>query len=488
VVAQALPSPVSGLFVHGVWQSIADEGCVAVNDPATGKQLAVVTSATPTDALSAAAAAAAARATWRSLPAVNRAEIFERIVRLLRHHEADMARTIVQENGKTLAEAIAEVDWACAFFQAYAEEGKRLAGRMLAKVPGKQPSVRLEACGAVLAITPWNDPLGMIARQIAPALAAGCTVVWKPASLTPLTAIRFAHILADAGLPPGVVNLFVTSASDACVSRVLESGFIQKLIFTGSTLTGRRIASKAAAVGVPSTLELGGNAACIVLNDADLDGAAEGIVLRKFVQAGQGCTCINRLFIDRDVAEQLLDLIVGRVSAIKLGHGFERGVTMGPLIRPRDVERIHTLISAALSAGAKVLWRGELPSDDSLQAANFCEPHILTQVRNSMQLAQEEIFGPVLPVIVFDDVEEAVGQANEVQHGLAGYVYGESCHALAVAQELEVGLVGVNDASPQAPYYPVGGRKASGWGAAGAHEGLLEYVKYKAISQRVSPS
>jgi succinate-semialdehyde dehydrogenase/glutarate-semialdehyde dehydrogenase len=479
--------PFSGLFINGMWQEVTDgESTITVNNPATGAEVGVVRSATRAEAVAAAAAAAVARPSWRALPASSRADILDQVVERLHHHEADLARTIVQENGKTLAEAIGEVDWARSFFSAYAEEGRRLLGdRLLAKVPGKQPLVHSEPYGAVLAITPWNDPLGMIARQIAPALAAGCTIVWKPASLTPLTALKFVDILTEAGLPRGVVNLFVTATSNACISSVLASGFVQKLIFTGSTHTGLGIASQAAAIGIPSNLELGGNAACLVLESADLDRAARGIVLRKFVQAGQGCTCINRLFIHRDVAERLLELLVPRVSAIKLGDGLEPGVTMGPLIRHTEVQRIDTLVSDALGAGAKILWRGERPQEEPMRSGNFCAPQILTDVQDGMRLAEDEIFGPVLPVLLFDEVGDAIERANNVQHGLAGYVYGEPSRALAVAHELEVGLVGVNDPSPQAPYYPVGGIKASGWGVAGGREGLLEYLSYRSISMGV---
>jgi succinate-semialdehyde dehydrogenase / glutarate-semialdehyde dehydrogenase len=479
--------PVSGLFINGMWQEATDDqSTITVNNPATGAEVGVVRSATRADAVAAAAAAAAARPGWRALPASSRAKILDQIVERLRYHEADLARTIVQENGKTLAEAIGEVDWARSFFSTYAAEGRQLSDRTLAKVPGKQPFVHTEPYGAVLAITPWNDPLGMIARQIAPALAAGCTVVWKPASLTPLTALKFVDLLTEVGLPRGVVNMLVTSTSNECISSVLASGLVQKLIFTGSTPTGLGIASQAAAVGIPSNLELGGNAACLVLEDADLERAADGIVLRKFVQAGQGCTCINRLFIHRNVAEQLLELLVARIAAIKLGDGLEPGVSMGPLIRDREVQRIDALVSDALAAGAKIFWRGERPQEEAVRTENFCAPQILTDVQDGMRLAQDEIFGPVLPVLLFDDVDDAIERANNVRHGLAGYVYSEPSRALAVARELEVGLVGVNESSPQAPYYPVGGIKASGWGVAGGREGLLEYLSYRSISMAVN--
>jgi succinate-semialdehyde dehydrogenase/glutarate-semialdehyde dehydrogenase len=478
-----LTSPVPGLFVGGKWDAPAsDREVVTVMNPATAEVIGSVVSATPTEAVSAAAAASAARAGWRAMPVTARAEILEQIAERLRHHRADLARTIVEENGKTLEEAEGEVDWACSFFHTYAEEGKRLGGRILAKVEGKQPLVLNEPFGVVLAITPWNDPLGMIARQIAPALAAGCTIVWKPASLTPLTATKFVDVVAEAGLPPGVLNLFVTSTSNACITSVLDSRLVQKVIFTGSTSTGLALAGRAAALGVPSNLELGGNAACIVLDDTDLERTVAGIVTRKFVQAGQGCTCVNRLFVQRGVEKQLLERLVERVSAIKLGSGLDPEVTMGPLIHAREVERLDALVADAVGAGANLLLQGERPGDASLRDGAFFAPHVLTGVTDEMQLARDESFGPVLPVLVFDDVEEAIRRANDVEHGLAGYVFGEPSRAMAVAHELEVGLVGVNDASPQAPYYPVGGTKASGWGVAGAHEGLMEYVRYKSVS------
>lgn len=474
-------APLPGLFLNGAWQQGSDNRAVVpVENPATGDAVAVVASATPEDAVAAAAAAAATRASWRAVPTAERAAALERIAETLGRHANDLARTIVQENGKTLAEAVGEVEWAQSFFRTYAEQGRRLAARVLGPVDGKQPIVRFEPYGVVLAVTPWNDPLGMIARQIAPALAAGCTVVWKPASLTPLTALEFANVVTEAGLPAGVLNVFVTADSSGCISSVLESGHVQKLVFTGSTPTGFRLASQAAAVGIPSNLELGGNAAFLVLEDADLDRAADGIVLRKFVQAGQGCTCVNRLFVHRSVADRLLQLVVARVAAIRLGDGLEPGVGMGPVIRNEEVERLEALVADAVASGATILWRGERP--DGLRLGAFFPPHVLVNVEDEMEIARDESFGPVLPVLLFDDVEDAIRRANAVRHGLAGYVFGEESRALAVAQELEVGLLGVNDASPQAAYYPVGGIKASGWGVAGGIEGLMEYVSHRSIS------
>jgi succinate-semialdehyde dehydrogenase / glutarate-semialdehyde dehydrogenase len=475
------PVSLPGLFVNGRWQECGG-AVVEVLNPATGDELGKICSATLADALLAATAAATTRERWRAFRPGERAKILERIAQVLRRNRSDLARTIVLENGKTLSEAAGEVDWACAFFETYAEEGKRLAGRILPEVPGKQPYVRFEPYGTILAISPWNDPLGMIARQIAPALAAGCTVVWKPASLTPLTARAVADLATEAGLPPGVLNIFITSSSDSCVSSVIRSGLIQKVIFTGSTVTGRRIASAAAAAGIPSNLELGGNAACLVLDGADLPRAAEGIALRKFVQAGQGCTCINRLFVHRRVAEPLLERLVIEASKIRLGYGLDPTVTMGPLIRKEHVERVNGLLASAIAEGARVVWQGEKPKGSDLNEQNFCVPFIVGDVVNDMDLAQQEIFGPVLPVLIFDEEEDAIRRANDVEYGLAGYVYGEMPRALAVAAALEVGLIGVNDASPQAPYYPVGGVKASGWGVAGGSEGLMEYVTHRAIS------
>jgi succinate-semialdehyde dehydrogenase/glutarate-semialdehyde dehydrogenase len=473
----------AGLFVGGEWRSPTEgAAAIAVENPATGELLRRIASATPADAVSAAAVAAEALRDWRALPATSRAEILERIALALGERETELARTIVEENGKTLEEATGEIEWAQSFFRTYAEEARRLTGRLLAPMPGRQPIVRHAPVGVVLAITPWNDPLGMIARQIAPALAAGCTVVWKPASLTPLTALMFAGVVTDAGLPPGVLNLFATSQSDASISAVLESGLVQKVVFTGSTSIGLDVASRAARVGVPSNLELGGNAAFLVLDDADLERAADGVTLRKFVQAGQGCTCVNRLFVHRRVADRLLELLEPRLAAIKVGNGLDPDVAMGPLIHRREVERLDVLVASAVSAGARILWRGEPVTDESLSGGAFFLPHLLTDVQDDMEVARDEIFGPVLPVLLFDDVEDAIARANDVRHGLAGYVYGEQERALAVGQKLDVGLLGVNDASPQAPYYPVGGIKASGWGVAGGHEGLMEYVSYRAIS------
>jgi succinate-semialdehyde dehydrogenase/glutarate-semialdehyde dehydrogenase len=455
---------------------------IAVDNPANSRVLGFVESTGADDAVAAAAAASAARRAWREVPPTTRADQLDAIADVLRLEGRRLAETIVRENGKTLLEAAGEVDWAEAFFRTYASEARRLCARVLPKEPGKQPLSYPEPCGAVFAITPWNDPLGMIARQIAPALAAGCTVVWKPSPLTPLTARLFTELLATAGLPDGVLNVFVTSASEACVAAVLESRLVQKLVFTGSTATGFAIAGQAAARGIPSSLELGGNAACIVLPDADLDQAADGIVLRKFVQAGQGCTCVNRLFVQRDVAEPLLDLLVARASQIVLGDGFANGVTMGPLIRRHDVRRVDAVVDEATAAGAAIAWQGAMPRDSELAAGAFSPPRIVTGVADEMRLARDEIFGPVLPVLLFDDTAEAVRRANDVAHGLAGYVYGTRPRALQVAHELEVGLVGVNDASPQAPYYPVGGIKASGWGAAGGPEGLREYLVHRSMA------
>jgi succinate-semialdehyde dehydrogenase / glutarate-semialdehyde dehydrogenase len=479
----SLTRPAPGVFMDGRWHSRA-RSAFNVVDPARGSAMGAVETATEGDAVLAAQAAGRAAPLWAERSSRDRAAVLDAVADQLASLKASLARTIVRENGKPFDEAASEVDWAEAFFRTYADEARRLTASVLPRDGARQPLVEPVAYGPVLAITPWNDPLGMIARQIAPALAAGCSIVWKPADLTPFTAIAFADAVTSAGLPPGVLNVFLTDSPHAPVTRIIDERLVRKIVFTGSTSVGFALAGRAASKGIPTNLELGGNAAFIVMESADIEAAVRGIALRKFVQSGQGCTCVNRVYVHRQVAAELLDGLVGIASTIEVGDGLDPKVTMGPLITPAAVVRVDRLAERALEQGARQVWTGRRPADPALSGGSFSEPRILLDVTDAHDIIRTEIFGPVLPVLVYDELDRAIEAANAVDHGLAGYVYGEDAKALAAARRLEVGLVGVNEASPQAPYYPVGGIKSSGWGVAGGAEGLREYLHFRSMSIR----
>jgi len=473
----------TGVFHSGSWQDPGGADAVVIRDPATSQVLAKVSSATPTDALEVGQSAEAAAKSWASTSVSDRARVLDACARVLRARSNDLASVVVAEAGKPRVEAEGEVSTAANWFEWYAQETGRARDYAIPPTGGKLPIVTKHPYGVVLAITPWNDPVGLVARKLAPAMAAGCTVVLKPSSQTPLSAFFLLNLLAGAGVPPGVVNMFVTAHSDECVQALTEAGIPRKLTFTGSTESGTRIAAALLSACVPASLELGGNAAFLVLEDADIERAADGAVSRKFRAAGQGCTCVNRLFVHEDLAASFTETIVSKMAELQMGHGLDEGTDLGPVRRPSDVERLGNLAREAVADGASIRHQGSLPADEALRAGNFVAPILLTDVTDDMRVAREEIFGPILPILTFSDEQEALRRANDVPHGLAGYIYSQDTdRALKLAADLDVGLIGINDPNPQSVQYPVGGIKQSGFGVEGGRAGLDEYRTNRSIS------
>jgi succinate-semialdehyde dehydrogenase/glutarate-semialdehyde dehydrogenase len=473
----------TGAFAAGSWQPVRGADELVVRDPATGEAIARVSSASPADAADVMRGTAASTE-WRSLSVGARAMTLRAVASALNGRADELAEVIVAEAGKPRTEAVGEVATAADWFDWFADEVLDHAEQEDLPVQnGKRPRVAWEPVGTVVAITPWNDPLGIVARKLAPALAAGCSVVLKPSPETPLTAISLTNLLSEAGLPSGALGVVVTDRAAASLEAMLATRLVRKVTFTGSTRTGRSIGAAAGAACVPASLELGGNAPFIVLEDADLERAAADAVLRKFRNAGQGCSCVNRLFVHERVADPFLERLVDGTARLRLGHGLAEGTTMGPLIRRSDVARIGSLVADARERGATLVHEGALPEVEELRAGNFVAPVILDGVPDAAAVAASESFGPVLPVLRFSSEEEAIERANAVTQGLAGYVYSaDTRRALDIGGRLEVGLLGINDPSPQAVYYPVGGVKESGHGVEGGSAGLYEFRRPRAIS------
>jgi succinate-semialdehyde dehydrogenase/glutarate-semialdehyde dehydrogenase len=395
-----------------------------------------------------------------------------------------IAKLIVEENGKPFEEAKKEVAFALGYFGWFAEEARRVTGEWVASpVTGKRLWVFRQPVGPVAAITPWNFPATMVTRKIAPALAAGCSVVLKPASATPLTALALARICHEAGLPPGVLNVLTTARSASVAAEILADPRIRKIAFTGSTEVGKWIMERAAQQMKRLSFELGGNAPFIVFDDADLDAAVEGAVAIKFLRVGgQSCICANRIYVQESLAGRFIPAFVDRVKALHVGPGFEPGAQVGPLLNEETRRKVHALVEDAVQRGARLMVGGYPMRDGPLGRGFFYAPTILLDVTDEMPVCREEIFGPVAPVATFRDEEEVVHRANNTTFGLASYFYTRDLGRIVrVAEQLEYGLVGVNDAAGYTHEIPFGGFKESGLGREGGHEGIAEYTEIKSV-------
>ncbi|MGW4057720.1 NAD-dependent succinate-semialdehyde dehydrogenase [Amycolatopsis sp. NPDC004747] len=470
------------LFIGGVWRSSADESRITVVDPATAEPLATVANGTVEDGLAAVDAAADALPAWAATAPRRRAEVLQRAFALMHERAAELAELIVRENGKALPDALGEVTYAAEFFRWYAEETVRLAGTVQTAPGGANRILVLrQPIGVSVLVTPWNFPAAMATRKIGPALGAGCTVILKPASETPLTALAIAAILEEAGAPAGTVNVVPSTRSDAVVGAMLEDPRVRKLSFTGSTEVGRHLLHAAADSVVSTSMELGGNAPFLVFDDADLDAAVDGAMVAKMRNGGQACTAANRFFAQRAVAAEFARRLAGRMGALRVGPGNAPGVELGPLVNAAAVAKVSELVDGTVASGARVLTGGERPD-----GAGFYYPAtVLAEVPAGAPVLAEEIFGPVAPIVTFDTEEEAVRLANDTEHGLVSYVYtGDLARGLRLAEALESGMVGLNRGLVSEPAAPFGGVKQSGLGREGGHEGLLEYTesKYVAVS------
>jgi succinate-semialdehyde dehydrogenase/glutarate-semialdehyde dehydrogenase len=470
------------LFIGGRPVPASDGGRFDVIDPATGDVFETVANGTVQDAISAVDAAAQAAPAWAATAPRERGEILRRAYQLMTESADELARLISRENGKALPDALGEVLYAAEFFRWYSEEAVRVPGTLATAPSGTNKIVvQHRPVGICVLVTPWNFPAAMATRKIGPALAAGCTMVLKPASDTPLTALALARLLAAAGVPDGVVNVLPARRSGAVVSAMLHDDRVRKLSFTGSTEVGRVLLREAADRVLNVSMELGGNAPFLVFADADLDAAVEGAMIAKMRNAGEACTSANRFYVQAPVAEEFAGRLARRMSALKLGAGTDSGVQVGPLVNLEAVDKVEELVADAVARGAVVATGGRRPDPKGC----FYEPTVLTDVPPGATLLREEIFGPVAPVVSFDTEEEAIRLANDTEYGLVAYLYtGDLGRGLRVSERLEAGMVGLNRGLVSDPAAPFGGVKQSGIGREGGHEGILDYLEatYVAVS------
>ena len=472
-----LESVPDGLFIGGQWRAASGNRTLTVSDPATGAVIKTIADASPEDGAAALDAAVDAFPAWAATPARERAEILRRAFDLLQERKEDFALLMTIEMGKPLAEARGEVAYGGEFLRWFSEETARIQGRYGANPEGTgRMIVSQHPVGPCFLITPWNFPLAMATRKIAPALAAGCTVVIKPAELTPLTTLAFAQLLEDAGLPAGVVNVFTTSTSGAVSEPIIRDPRLRKLSFTGSTGVGQRLLEQASQGVLRTSMELGGNAPFIVFDDADLDKAVDGAMLAKFRNIGQACTAANRFIVHRSVAAEFADRVTERVQAMRIGRGTEDGVQIGPLIDGKAVAKAEELVGDALEKGATLRTGGRRREGEG----TFYEPTVITDVQAGSDILREEIFGPVLAIVPFDDEDDAVRLANDTEYGLVSYVFTESLsRGQRMIERLETGMMGLNMGVVSNAAAPFGGWKMSGLGREGGAEGIHEYLQTK---------
>ena len=460
-------------LIGGQW--VKGKARFDVIDPATGLKLADVADLTPKDVKAAIAAADAAWPAWRALTGKQRHALLMKWFQLLMDHQDDLGRLMTAEQGKPLAEARGEVAYGASFVEWFAEEAKRVAGETLATSdPNKRLTVLRQPIGVCAAITPWNFPLAMITRKVAPALAAGCTVVIKPAELTPLTALAAAELAQRAGIPDGVLNVITGTDSPAYGKVLCESDTVRHLSFTGSTEVGRILMAQCAPTIKKLSLELGGNAPFIVFDDADLDAAVEGAIASKYRNAGQTCVCANRLYAQDGIYDRFVKKLAARVAKMKVGNGFEDGVTIGPLIEDAAVKKVGKHVADAVKKGGKVLTGGEKLK------GQFFQPTVIANATSDMLCATEETFGPLAPVFRFKTEQEAIDAANATIFGLASYFYARDIGRVTrISEALEYGIVGINTGIISVEQAPFGGVKQSGLGREGSRHGIDEYLEMK---------
>ncbi len=465
-------------FIGGVWESA--DSTIDVLNPATGDVLTAVANASIGDCLRAVDAAHQSLESWKNVAPRARGEILRRAFELMMADHERLATIITLEMGKVIADSRAEVTYAAEFFRWFSEEAVRIDGDYRRAPSGANwLMVSRQPVGVALLATPWNFPAAMATRKIGPALAAGCTVVLKPAHETPLTALAIAEILQQAGVPDGVVNVVVTDRPGPAVEAMLDSGRVRKLSFTGSTPVGSLLLAQAAKRVINCSMELGGNAPLIVFDDADLDVAIDGAMLAKMRNGGAACTAANRFYVHEHIYDAFRDRFVARMSALRLGDGLSPDSTLGPLISAAQQQRVKTLVDGAVSRGAQVWCGGKSITDP---AFGF-EATVLGDVAADDPLLGEEIFGPVAPIVRFGDDDDVVAMANNVDHGLVSYVFSANvARAMSVAERLESGMVGMNRGIVSDPAAPFGGMKASGIGREGAHEGLLAFLETKYVA------
>jgi succinate-semialdehyde dehydrogenase/glutarate-semialdehyde dehydrogenase len=481
-VEESVPS-VDSIYIGGTWRPAASGSSFPVTDPATGRQLAHVADGSTADIKAAIAAAETAFPDWAARTAYQRAEILYEAHRLMLERSEELAKLMTSEQGKPIRAARTEVKYAADFLLWFAEEGKRVYGQTIPSSRADQRFLVMhQPIGVVGAVTPWNYPISMITRKVAPALAAGCTIVLKPAEQTPLTAIEVFRILHESGVPAGVANLVTAEDPRPIGDEFLANNSVGKITFTGSTSVGKMLARGAADQMKRVSMELGGHAPFIVFDDADPSHAAKGAAMVKVLNTGQACICPNRIYVHRSIKDEFIQVLTKRLAGMKAGSGMVDGVTVGPLIDSDALDRMERQVADAVGRGAMVEVGGSRMTGDGLDGGYFFAPTVLTGVTPDMDIYREETFGPIAPVVVFDDEAEVIAMANDTNYGLASYIYTQNLsRAFRVAEALRFGMVGVNDINPTSAAAPFGGVKESGVGREGAHEGLMEYLETKLV-------
>ncbi len=467
------------MYIDGQWAKT--KGTFEVLNPATGEKIADVPDGGRDEAAAAIAAADRAFPAWSNLTAYQRSAYLYRAYQIMMERKEDLARTMTEEQGKPLRAARNEVQYGADFLLWYAEEAKRVYGETIPAPRGDQRFMVLhQPVGVVAAVTPWNYPVSMITRKVAPALAAGCTIVLKPAEATPLCAIEIFKILAEAEIPAGVANLVTAADPKPIGAEFVTNPAVRKITFTGSTGVGKMLAQGAAEQMKRISLELGGHAPFLVFDDANPQYAAKGASLVKFLNTGQACISPNRIFVHKSIVEPFTEEFVSRVTRLRGGNGMEDGVSIGPLVNQAAVDKVERQVTDAVGKGATVGCGGHRLIDDGLDKGHFFAPTVLTGVTPEMRIYREETFGPVAPIIAFDDDEEAITMANDTHYGLAAYVYTQNIsRAHRMFERLRFGIVGINDINPTAAAAPFGGMKESGLGREGGREGIAEYLETK---------
>ncbi|NKB35858.1 MAG: aldehyde dehydrogenase family protein [Gammaproteobacteria bacterium] len=467
------------MYIDGNW--VETGSTFDVFNPANGEKIGEVADGDASDARLAIEAASKAFATWSTTTAYERYEKLHRAYELMMEEQSSLAELMTREQGKPLKAAMNEVKYAADFLLWFAEEAKRLYGETIPSARSDQRFlVMKQAIGVVAAITPWNYPVSMITRKVAPALAAGCTIVLKPAEATPLCAMAVFRILERAGFPAGVLNLVTCDSPAAIGEEFCSNSVVKKLTFTGSTAVGQKLSQAAAPQLKRVSMELGGHAPFIVFDDADPVHAAKGAALVKFLNTGQACISPNRIFVQRSILEPFLETLQFRISKMKAGDGMQEGVAIGPLVNQQAIDKVDNQVRDAMDKGASLHCGGERLSKGELDKGFFYSPTLLSEVNSRMLIYREETFGPVAPVIVFDTQEEVLAMANDTHYGLAAYVYTRDIsRALRMFEGLQFGIIGINDINPTSAAAPFGGMKESGLGREGAREGIDEYLETK---------
>jgi succinate-semialdehyde dehydrogenase/glutarate-semialdehyde dehydrogenase len=474
------------LYIGGQWRAASGGGTLAVEDPSTGKPLTEVADATPEDALDALAAAADAQAAWAATAPRERGEILRRAYELLLEHVDELALVMTLEMGKALGESRAEILYAAEFLRWFSEEAVRIHGRYMTNTTGAGRILTMrQPVGPCVFVTPWNFPTAMGTRKIAPAIAAGCTMVVKPAQQTPLSMLALAGVLEQAGLPGGVLNVITAHRSGAVIEPLLRDPRTRKLSFTGSTEVGRMLIAQSAEQVLRVSMELGGNAPFLVFEDADLDAAVEGALIAKLRNVGEACTAANRFHVHESIASEFAARMARRMRELKVGRGTEPGVDIGPLIDERQREIVAELVDDAVGRGAEPLTGGERLSGPAYPGYFFA-PTVLADVPAGARILSEEVFGPVAPVSTFSTEEQALSAANATEYGLVAYLYTRDlARAFRVVEGIEAGMVGVNQGIVSNPAAPFGGVKQSGFGREGGFEGIDEYLETKYVALAV---